>query len=285
MVLNITMGRQTTTVENPDFHLDGVHAPLRWSLKTAECFGLVVSTLEKHFPDFSEEEIGEMIAAHILKGLSGDTGEPQLKLFGIPETGVTLYNLAQFINGHDNITPTMQDIERWRIQCGMTASYLPVKIDNDAGMRFEGLRNVTELVAAIMYYHAFRREKLVRCKHCGRWFATRNLKQQYCHRTSPCCTTILHSKALLECEQAVRNIMQNCRRIRNRIETKANTAMIAKLCGNNFAEEFFSECQPLYETAKKRPNVENLTAYYEFLKQTEKRKRWLEIGGNDHGKT
>ena len=130
-------------------------------------------------------------------------------------------------------------------------------------------------MVAALYYYAYHEYKLVRCKHCGKWFATKTLKKEYCDRVSPCFGNIVGGKTPLSCEQAVRNILQKCGRMKNRIETKTQQTVTGQLHTNPFLEKFNSQCMPLYVTAKKFPTVNNLTSYYNFLKDTEKERGWI----------
>lgn len=243
--------------------------------KTPEFFGLVLEKLEFHFPDFNANLLGAHIAAHVINGLNGVTEKDPVQFFGCTELGSTLYDLLYFIGGRSVITPTLKEIEEMRISHRMAANFLPVSITDKNSMRFEDLVTVTQVMIAALYYYAYNDLKLVRCKHCGRWFATDTLKKAYCDRESPCFGSIIKGKTPLTCEQAVRNIQQKCGRIKNRIETKASQTVAAQLHDSSFLLEFSTQCVPLHDAAKKSPTVSNLTNYYNFLKNTEERKGWL----------
>lgn len=268
VVLNISIDENSVIVRNTE-------TGGKWTNKTSNFFGLVYDTLEKQFPDFKPEELGARIAAHVLKGIQGKAEGNPAYMFHCQEIGSTLYDLLSFIDNRRMITPTLKDIENLRIAHRMTVNYLPTAIDNKTGMNFEGLRTVSQVMVAALYYYAYHDYKLVRCKHCGKWFATKTLKQEYCDRISPCFNVIVKGKKPLSCEQAVRNIFQKCGRIKNRIETKANQTVSAQLHRNSFIDRFQRECEPLYLSAKESPTVQNLTNYYNFLKQTDKEKGWL----------
>lgn len=274
MMLNISIRENNVTVINTE-------TGGKWTNETINFFGLVYEKLEKQFPGFKPEEMGDRIALHVLHEIQGIQEEKPLYMFHYREIGTSLYNLISFIDGRDMIALTLKDIEKMRIAHRMTANYLPVSYDEKDGMCFEGLTSVTQVMIAALYYYAFNDYKLVRCKHCGRWFATKSLKMQYCNRISPCFGTIITGKEPLQCEAAVRNIMQKCGRIKNRIETKAATA---RRGGNNsYLYHFAEECDPYYMDAKTAPTVENLEKFYVFLKDTERKQEWLTKGGNFHG--
>lgn len=233
------------------------------------------ATLEKDFPDFKPEEMPSRIIAHVLNGLQGKKEQNPTYIFHCREIGTSLYDLISFIDGRDTIAPTLKDIEDLRIASRMTTNYLPTGIDDRNGMCFEGLKTVSQVMIAALYYYAYHDYKLVKCKHCGKWFATKTLKKEYCDRESPCFGHIVRGRESLSCEQAVRNIFQKCGRIKNRIETCARQTVSAQLHENPFLDTFYSQCLPLYDTAKRFPTVKNLTDYYNFLKDTKKAKGWI----------
>lgn len=275
-MLNIVIDREHAVVENPDFRVEGVNYPIKWTLDTTRFFGDVYATLKRHFPDLNQNSVvGGCMAAYMIKMLSGKVEENLVKIFGCLEFGTSLIDLELFIGEKDILAPTLKDIEDMRIEYRMEKTFLPVGISDNEGMRFEGLTTVTQVMVGALYYYAYHDYKLVKCKHCGKWFATKTLKKEYCDRESPCYGHIVRGKEPLNCEQAVRNIFQKCGRIKNGIETCARQTISAQLYDNPFLDTFYNQCMPLYNTAKQFPTVENLTNYYNFLKDTKKAKGWL----------
>ena len=267
-MLNISITADNVVVENRE-------TGGKWTNETVNFFGLVYSRLEANFPNFTQEEMTRRIIAHVSSGVKGEPKPTSPYMFHCREIGTSLYDLISYIDGRSVIAPTLKDIEDLRIAKGMTVNYLPIKIGGMDGMRFEGLKTVSEVMVAALYYYAYHEYKLVRCKHCGKWFATKTLKKEYCDRVSPCFGNIVGGKTPLSCEQAVRNILQKCGRMKNRIETKTQQTVTGQLHTNPFLEKFNSQCMPLYYTAKKFPTVNNLTSYYNFLKDTEKERGWI----------
>ena len=267
-MLNISITADNVVVENRE-------TGGKWTNETVNFFGLVYSRLEANFPNFTQEEMARRIITHVVSGVKGEPKPTSPYMFHCREIGTSLYDLISYIDGRSVIAPTLKDIEDLRIAKGMTVNYLPIKIGGMDGMRFEGLKTVSEVMVAALYYYAYHEYKLVRCKHCGKWFATKTLKKEYCDRVSPCFGNIVGGKTPLSCEQAVRNILQKCGRMKNRIETKTQQTVTGQLHTNPFLEKFNSQCMPLYVTAKKFPTVNNLTSYYNFLKDTEKERGWI----------
>lgn len=264
-MLNISVNQESAIVENTELSC-------KWELKTVDFFGNVYATLEKHFPDFKCEAMGAIIVARLCDKIAGKTVSDPVKIFGCSEIGTSLYDLIMFIDGKSVLAPTLKDIEKMRITHRMTTNYLPIGLGEKDSMRYEGLKTVTQVMIASLYYYAYHDYKLIRCKHCGKWFATKTLKKQFCDRISPCFGTIIKGKTPLTCEETVRRVMQKCGRIKNRIETKI---VAARRFDNNAIYSFSLACDKYYLVAKDTPTVENLEQYYAFLCDTEKRREWL----------
>lgn len=274
--MNIRITEQTTIIRN-----DNVQC--QWTVETENCFGLIYNSLEMHFPNFESFDVADNIVNYMRNKMAGEEiyGAQSYKLLGCNETGGTLYFFYDYFNKKDSIFFSMQDVDKMRIASRMKSNYLPVSINDTTSMEFDDLTNVTQVMIALLYYYSYYGFKLVKCHHCGRWFATKSLKNQYCKQISPCCGGILKGEDK-NCEQAVRQIMQNCTRLKGSIRTKANSTVSAQLHSNAFLPEFEKRNLELESAAREKPTVDNLTMYYIFLKKTNKEKRWL--GENDDGK-
>lgn len=275
-MIDISITQNQTIVQN-----DNVQLP--WRLNTSEAFGTVYYFLENTFGGWNVDEY----AANIVRAVvyhscitlksEGQVVKPkqpkQCTLFGLRETGSAMLMLDPKFAHQTKIVLSIQDVEEMRIQNRMKSNYLPVSIADKESMRFEKLKSVSQILISILYYYAFYGFKLVRCRHCNKWFATKSFKEQYCRRLSPCCGSLI--KGEHTCEQAVRNVTQNCTRIRNRIRTKASSTVSAQLGNNSFILAFEDENAPLELLARQHPTVENLTKYHKFLKETETARAWL----------
>lgn len=230
--------------------------------------GNVITMLEEEFPLVNKTEQSDYIIEIVRESLEGKKTKHILEMY---ERGNSLYAIYNFLDGKENRPLSLKDVEDFRLANKLTSSYLPLSfIDTDKGMQFKNVKNFIEIFHALLYYYAYNGLKLSKCAHCGRWFATTNLHYKYCSRNST-----FPRYTHLNCEQAVRNILYNCGRIKNRIETKAGATLSAQLHTNPFIDDFFKQCEPLRLSAKANPTVENLTKYYSFLKTTEKERRWL----------
>ena len=209
--MNICITEQTTIIRN-----DNTQPP--WKIQTENCFGLIYNSLERHFPNFNEDAIVTNCINYMRNSMTGKDIHPatSYKLLGRVERGHTLLFFREYFDGKESVAFSLQDVDKIRIASRMKSNYLPVSINDTTSMEFDDLTNVTQVMVALLYYYSYYGFKLVKCRHCGRWFATKSLKNQYCKQISPCCGEILKGENK-SCEQAVRQIMQNCTRLRGAI--------------------------------------------------------------------
>ena len=256
-MLDISIDKESTIVRNTD--TDG-----KWTIKTTRFFGIVYATLERDFPNFECSEMGNLIVDHISKKIAGKKEEKPIYIFHCEEIGTSFYNLLMFIDNREELTPTIKDIEALRIQHRMTKTFLPVSLNDDDGMRFEGVKTVTEVLIAALYYYAYNGFKLRRCKHCGQWFATKTLKEEYCNNISPCYGLVVAGKKVLgserTCKDAVGIIQQRFAHRKKQIYDKWYIEGLEDEC-----EELNKQYKYFKNLIKENPTVENITACMEYL--------------------
>ena len=279
-MLEIRINEERTIVENTIMKC-------QWTLNTSDFFGDVYSILENNFPGISPESVEQHTRTYLVNKLNEHPVAPPATIFGCNELGATLLTLIDYIEDntkHDigtdrsYIFPTLKDLEEYRIINRMRSNYLPDSFDDNNGIHFSGLATVTQVLISALYFYAYHDYKLARCQHCGKWFATKNLKKKYCDRVSPCFGTIVKGKTPLSCEQAVRNILQKCSRKKNRITTKMNQRSAIKYPDSTYEDTFNADCSRLYNLAKLEPTTENLTKYHNFLETSEKERGWINNG-------
>lgn len=290
-MLNITLTEDKTVVINTGETTGG-----QWTLNTVDIFGKVFSTLERDFSGISDSEVNEQIISDIKDNLSGKPQRNNMKyIFNRLERGETYIFLSAFIDGRKVLSPTLKDVENLRIFCHMTVGFLPIIVDGKEGMRFVGLKDVKQVMTAVLYYYAYNEYKLTRCKHCGKWFAVKSLKTEYCNNISPCYKMKVNGtmvlSAELPCAQAVRTIKE---RLQSRKKTiydkwcnkpdcsddcfncKLPDCIVTERCGelcNKYAE--------LSKKIKEQPSVENILLLHKYLysdempKQTRPNRRKL----------
>jgi len=259
-MLNISIDQTKAKIENTDLYA-------QWTVTTANAFGDIYAKLEPLFQGITSDSLASAIVKRIADGISGRPVDDPIRIFGYAEIGQTFLDMEAFIDGKSVLYPTFRDIEEMRIRHHMKESYLPISLSDPGSMRFEGLKTISHVVIAILYYYAFNDYKIVRCRHCGKWFATQTLKEQYCKRVSPCFGDIIKGKEKLPCEQAVRNIKQKQRRRYDAIYHNFYQK-------NQFSVDmtsFLSESYRLQEAIKEAPSVDNFKRYEDFLNKYPKR--------------
>ena len=171
--MNICITEQTTIIRN-----DNTQPP--WKIQTENCFGLIYNSLERHFPNFNEDAIVTNCINYMRNSMTGKDIHPatSYKLLGRVERGHTLLFFREYFDGKESVAFSLQDVDKIRIASHMKSNYLPVSINDTTSMEFDDLTNVTQVMVALLYYYSYYGFKLVKCRHCGRWFATKSLKNQ-----------------------------------------------------------------------------------------------------------
>lgn len=138
-------------------------------------------------------------------------------------------------------------------------------------------QSIEDIIFSSVHFALQNGYKFAQCQHCGKWFfkssSRKDSNTKYCKRNSP-----VPDYAHLNCEQAVRNIKQQCTRVKNRIETKIQLA--EKGTYSYFIIDFQNQCEVYKDRIKECPTVENLTDYMSFLDKVEKDRGWLNNGNN-----
>lgn len=256
-MLNLQINQNNATVQNTD---DGS----QWTIKTARFFGVVFSAMEKHFSNFNSDKLAASIKTHMKKVISGTPENDKTYIFHCRELGSNYLNLLDFIGDRRVLDLSLKEIEDLRIKHRMTTNYLPSSFGCADGIRFDKLRNVTDVMIAALYYYAYTGLKLIRCKHCGMWFAAKSLKEEYCDSISPCCNMVVMGKKVLgaehTCKDAVRIIKQRFSDRKKQIYNKWYIEGLEDECFE-LNEEYFKHKNRL----KENPSVENIIACMEYL--------------------
>lgn len=248
------------TIEKDYLYLQNKDGVFRNS--TLHFWGNALAMLENAFPA-SDHEKPEFWVANLVKAANDD--QKATMIWGMQEFGNALYSMYTFIDGRNIIKITREDIERLRITHNMTANFLPTNLaDISEGMRFDNLSNVTQVLIAILYYYEYHGYSLVKCKHCGKWFATKSQKNEYCGRTSPCYNLVVCGKKVLgskrTCNEAVGIIKQRLADRKKQIYNKWYAEGLEDECFE-LNERFYE-----YKTAiKENPTVETIAACMEYL--------------------
>ena len=157
-----------------------------------------------------------------------------------------------------HINPTLCEIINDR--------FFPLKTDSVTDKIFYEYEStdIKDIIFSTIHFALSDGYKLVKCKHCERWFFTQTLKEEYCKRLSPCfdmvdCDTkVLREKA--SCGKAIDTIK---RRFRDRKKAIYNKWYIE---GDDEACENLNRTyKRLMDNLKKAPNKENILILHRYL--------------------
>ena len=251
-------------------------------------FGNLIYWLENDFEGIenSPETIFDIAFATLKDAISNlpkakrDISEYTKTLFESPKTkSKIIVRAEEFFYwldylSNDKISLSLQDVDLIRVHRRLkhepfpkNYSILDKSVDFSTGLE-ASVNSISQIFYYLLFWYAYNNLKLVKCEHCGRWFATDSFKNKYCTRK-----TTFPGYEHLPCEQAVRNIRQRCERLKNGIETKARGCINGQLQKNeNYLYEFWNKCGSLHDAP---PTVHNLQAYLEYLKEENHQKNWL----------
>lgn len=245
-----------------------------WQNKTELFLGDAISKLEEMYPDIPTDD------AAYLEYLQNDIFSTSPKtLWDLKEGSSALCNFNKIVDKHGLIKGaqyldlSIKDVDDIRLYYRVNSYQYPDSffdgfdpdILNENAVVFHDLDTITKILIAALYYYTLRNYKLVRCKHCGKWFATKSQKNEYCGRTSPCYNLVVCGKKVLgskrTCNDAVGIIKQRLADRKKQIYNKwyledIDTDRIDEL---NRKYQFFSSA------IKESPTVENITDCMEYL--------------------
>lgn len=268
-------------------------------------FGNLIDVLKESFPEIanmSEEEHAAYTVIRIINNVKNKKKKVKktLKLYGLTVSEDEAFNIISLtrqthikLTGKSYLIPivdmTIQDVETWYLKkCYRPNRILPLEsvhtngIDFSKGLRILDIKSLFDVVYGLLYFYAFNKLKQTECTHCGRWFATNSLKNEYCNRKSPCNYNDifnLSKREPLKCKDTVKYIRQKCTKVRGRIREKSSAA--TSVNSYIFIESFEKINNELFENQKEYPTVKNLTEYYTFLANTEKNREWTQGRANN----
>jgi len=124
--------------------------------------------------------------------------------------------------------------------------------------------NEQDIIFSVLHYLILNKYKFRKCGHCGKYFATKTDKFIYCNRKSPYKGYgIFSGFEHLECEQAVRNIRQEIRRDKKRIDE--DICALDRENNTNESFAFSDKCNKYEVEMDKHFTVDNLKGYEKLL--------------------
>ena len=123
------------------------------------------------------------------------------------------------------------------------------------GTYFYQCFSLSDIIVSILHFLAMNDYKINRCRHCGRYFATLSLKQEYCPRNST-----YPDREHYSCYEAVKRIRQDLRRIYIRMYKNLHANYIYEH-RYNFENEFAKA----FDDVKAHSDYETIDKCYEIL--------------------
>ena len=127
--------------------------------------------------------------------------------------------------------------------------------------------NIQQVVFSILHFLILNGYKFANCRHCGRLYATQNLKNIYCSRTSP-----YPGYERYYCKDAVKRINDALEKRRDtvykRLRVRAQEYGYSSKHGT-ILRNFQDKCCEYKAKIKENASIENLTAYAAYLQSGE----------------
>lgn len=234
-------------------------------LNTSTALGDIIAMLEAEFPDFSWESC---LDEH-LKAIK--TGVDRYCL-GMVERGHSLLITQQLLGEKHSLHLTEEIVESYFDDVGLRERPFISKFEPNVSISQPS--QVSHVIALLLFFYRKYGYKLVKCKHCEKWFATKSPQAEYCPRISPCSGNPLNNKDSSEkvtCKIAVQEMRQRCKYLYSSIYDKAYRANAGT---SDFLIEFTSCNDELKKQCKDNPTPKNLRAWLEFLTETNKKREW-----------
>lgn len=230
--------------------------------KTENFFGNALDMLEMKFPLASKTP--DFWLSDFINDVNNGTLSSTM-IWGFHERGNALADIYAFINERNEINLTMEEIETLRITHNISVAPLPINILHlDEGLRFSNLQTVFHVLFSVLYFYAYYKYKLKRCKFCGKWFATL-CEEDFCSRQFEYNDWENKKHTFASC----RGKLGARERITERLKARRKTiyrALEAR-CGSTSTEirQFDDEADVYKNTIKENPSFENLMKYENFL--------------------
>ena len=144
--------------------------------------------------------------------------------------------------------------------------FFPLKIDSKTEKIFYGYEStdIKDIIFSTIHFALSDGYKLVKCKHCERWFFTQTLKEEFCKRNSPCSDISIDGKKLLGKEQPCRIAVDT---IKKRLQDRKKA-----IYNKWYMEGDEENCEALNEIYQKHkkaitqnPTVENIVNLHRYL--------------------
>ncbi len=192
----------------------------------------------------------------------------KLDVLGFEEIGKVYDEHSKLFDKSINeIKLTTNNLDEIRCKLKVFSALTPLHIEY---YQHRELTDISQVLFALMNFYSLNGYKLKRCKHCQKWFATKNLKNEYCSRKSPLLNVLYKSNIDEEkhnCHRAVKDVMKKIQQ-----KHKKNYDFIY-LYAQDDLNNYVNKYAELKELSLKQPTVENLTNLYNFVNSKRKAKK------------
>lgn len=183
----------------------------------------------------------------------------------ITNTSVSLAEvefLKPFFDITFQFTPFIPDYRTSTQNIEIPAHYLTCPLDRLLNVQttsystyFYQCFSLSDMIFSILHFLAINEYKIAQCEHCGRYFATLSLKQEYCPRNST-----YPGKEDYSCYDAVKRIRQELRRKYRTIYSNLHAYYM-----EDHQNAFYKSFNDTFDKVKKCSNYENIDACYKTL--------------------
>lgn len=169
--------------------------------------------------------------------------------------------LTEFLQETDylNCHNSLQRLESYRMKNDIS---LNCTLDGNKYVYYD-CETMRGLLFSVVHFYVMNGYKLLRCKHCEKYFATKDRHNLYCDRISPCYNLVAAGSAVLRsplnCEQAVRTIRQ---KFRDRKKSIYNNWCINS---PERIDDLLNQCDYYFRQYHNAPVRENIISFQEYL--------------------
>ena len=251
---------------------------------TKNALGNIVSVLESEFSEVVGLSAGEYVQfvannfnRYLLSSGKEKADGAHKKIWNLDCTPDAIWTVNSFFRS-DKMALSLRELEIWRVHNHIPNHIRPkdyLNVDFSKGIIVDNVRSVKEICFALLYFYAVNDLKLVKCEHCGRWFATDDLHFRYCTRESPCYDVIVYGRRLLRnkasCERAVKTMSQRMFSTTVKEGKRSRKKAVYDylyLKYGGYSDEIrtiMQKIDDLHDLIKEKPTVENFKKCEEFL--------------------
>lgn len=140
---------------------------------------------------------------------------------------------------------------------------------------YTSCRTMIDFVFSLVHYYIFNGYKITSCAHCGKLFATKNLKNKYCSKRN----STFHGYEKYTCKEAVKKISDTLEKRRiseyERLRQRADEYGCKSKYYDTF-NDFCEKCNDFKRKVKKGASISLLEEYKSFLYDSDNLRRKYE---------